>query len=127
MERVLEHFYDTLLTVNGIELSYRPSIQILDSEMLTESAKMELAKLLYTTFSCSRETAFSTIGIDIEDEIFKREKENTDGLSDIFTPYVTSFTTSTDTTDTQTGRPTDPNSSDPDKQAYDQENNKAKE
>lgn len=127
VERVLEHFYDTLLTTNGIELSYRPSVQILDSEMLTETAKMELAKLLYTTFSCSRETAFSTIGIDIEDEISKREKENTDGLSDIFTPYVTSFTTTTDTTNTNNGRPADTNSNDPAKQAYDQENNKAKE
>ena len=122
VEDMIEGFYETLLTTNNIDLMYKPSIRIIDSEMLEMNLRMELAKLLYTTFSCSRETALSTIGIDIEDERSKRAQENDDGYNDIFMPYPTSYNTAGNSS--ETGRPQDENSKDPDKQIEDKEYNK---
>lgn len=71
--------------------------------------------MLYTTFGVSRETAFGLVGIDVEDERVKREKEDANGLSDVFRPYATSYNSDgTDTTEENpAGRPAD--SEDPDK------------
>lgn len=94
VEHMLEGFYRTLLTVNGYDLIYMPDIRIIDSEMLEEDMKIELAGLLYNTFACSRETCLDVLGFDLEDEKAKREAENGDNLSDIFVPYPTSYNTS---------------------------------
>ncbi len=123
VERVIEHYYRKVLEVNGIPVQYVPTVHIIDSEMLEMDMRMELAKLLYTTFGASRETSFSMVGIDVEDERVKREKEDTEGLSDIFTPYATSYNSS-GSNDGEPGRPA--NSNDPDKQGYDGEYNKTR-
>ena len=116
-ERMIENFYKTVLTVNNIGLEYVPSISIIDSEMLDAKLKFDLAKLLYTTFNCSRDTTLGLVGINLQDETLKRKQENEDGLGDIFEPYGTSLTKSGD--DTPAGRPADPKSTDPDKQIED--------
>lgn len=121
-EDMIKHFYETLLTVNNIGLEYLPSIKVIDSEMLEMDLKMELAKLLYSTFACSRETSMGFVGIDLVDEKARREKENTDGLDEIFKPYVTSFTTNGDD-DGGDGRPKDKESNDPNKQEQDEVKN----
>ena len=123
VEKMLENFYETLLTVNGYDLIYKPQISIIDSEMLEMNLRMDLAKLLYTTFACSRETSLGVLGFKLEDEKARREQENADNLSDIFNPYPTSFTTSGDA---PTGRPSDPNPNDPDKQLYDETYNQTR-
>lgn len=71
--------------------------------------RMELAKMLYTTFGASRETSFGLVGIDIEDERVKREKEESNGLSDIFRPYATSYNSDGTGNDSEAapGRPAD--------------------
>ena len=124
VETVIENFYRTLLTVNNIGLEYLPSVKIIDSELLDANLRMELSKLLFTTFNASLETSLSLVGIDLEDEKSKREKENSDGIQDIFTPRLTAFTNSGDSGDSDGGRSPDKNSNDPDKQLEDENYNK---
>ena len=112
VETVIENFYRTLLTANNIGLEYVPSVSIIDSELLDMNLRIELSKLLYTTFNGSMETSLSMIGVDIEDEKSKREQENADGLEGIFTPRVTAYTNSG-------GRPADDDPNNPDKQIED--------
>ena len=120
METVIENFYETLLTVNNIGLEYMPKISIIDTEMLDKAMSIELSKLLYTTFNCSLNTSLELLNISVEDETLKRQQENDDGLSEVFTPRSTVFNSSGDV-----GKPLDPNSKNPDKQANDKLNNKA--
>lgn len=120
-ERMIEHFYETLLAENNIDRVYCPKIQVIDSELLEMSVRMELSKLLYATYGCSRDTAYGLVGIDVASEAVKRQKENEDGYSDIFTPYATSFNSDgypTDPTVPETGRPS--TTEDEDKGAYDE-------
>lgn len=120
-ERMIENFYRTLLTVNNIGLEYVPSISIIDSEMLDSALKLELSKLLYTTFNCSRDTTLGLLGINLQDETLKRIQENDNALSDVFEPYGTSYTKSGD--DKDSGRPSDPDTTNPDKQIDDKARN----
>lgn len=135
VERMIEHFYDALLDANNIDRIYRPSISVIDSEMLDMEMRMELSKLLYATYGCSRDTALGLIGIDVESEAIKRQKENEDGYSDIFVPYNTAYNTggyitnptppSGDTLDDNTGgRPA--GTEDEDKGAYDEAYNETR-
>lgn len=117
---MIEGFYITVLRDNGIGMEYAPSFEIDESELLDIEMRMELAKLLYSTFCCSRGTSMGVLGIDVEDEARRRRTENDANLDDVFTPYGTAYTKSAD--DNQnTGRPADTDSSDPDKQLDDQE------
>ena len=66
------------------------------------------------------------VGIDLEDERVKREKEEADGLSDIFLPYATSYNSDGNADgESKAGRPADSN--DPDKQGYDETYNDTRE
>jgi len=120
VERMIENFYRTVLKENNIPDEYIPKISIIDSEMLEMNLRMELSKLLYATFGCSRETTLGMLDIDLADEKAKRMKENEDNLDEVFMPYGTSYTTSGD--DGDAGRPKeDPKEvKDLDKQDYDQ-------
>ena len=113
VDRMIEHWYRVVLDTNGIGAEYIPSVTVIDSELLEMDMRMELAKMLYTTFNVSRETSFGLVGIDLEDERVKRETEDANGLSDIFTPYPTSYNTSGSEDEASPGRPAD--SDDPDK------------
>lgn len=127
VERAIEHFYRAVLDANGIGPEYCPTVRIIDSEMLDMEMRMDLAKMLYATFNVSRETAFGMVGLDVEDERVKREKEEVDGLSGIFTPYATSFNSDGSDSvgdESAPGRPSD--SDDDDKQGYDKEYNKTR-
>ena len=99
---MLENFYETVLADAGIDITYRPSIKIIDSEMLSMDLRIDLAKTLYNVLGASRDTAFSTLGLNLDDERAKRESENEANLSDVFTPYPTSYVLSGDD---QGGRP----------------------
>lgn len=114
VERLLENFYMTVLRTNNIDITYVPTVRIIDSEMLDMGVRMELAQKLLGVFGASRQTAFEFVNIDIEDERSRRDKENKEGLSDVFMPYQTSYTYS-DNNGT-VGRPKDKDSDDMDKQ-----------
>ena len=124
VERAIEHYYRVVLETNNIGMEYCPTVKIIDSEMLDMQMRMDLSKLLYTTFGASRETTFGLVGIDLEDERVKREKEESENLSSIFTPYPTSYNTDGSAEESSPGRPAD--SEDPDKQEYDQTYNETR-
>ena len=124
VERAIEHYYRMVLDANGIGPEYVPTVQIIDSEMLDMDMRMDLAKLLYTTFGASRDTTFNMIGLNVEDERVKREQEDANDLDSIFRPYPTSYNTD-GSDDSEPGRPS--SSDDPDKQGYDEEYNKTRE
>jgi hypothetical protein len=118
VEKILKNFYKVVLEANSIGSEYVPDIKIIDSEMLEADMKIELSKLLYSTFNCSMDTTLGMIGIDLEDEKARREKENEDKLEDIFTPRLTVYTNSNKDSEA-VGRDKDVNSNDPEKQDYD--------
>lgn len=122
VEHMLEGFYRTLLEANGIDAIYCPTVRILDAEMLDAEQRLEFAKLLYGTLNCSLQTTLGTLGFDLEDERARRELENEEGIEQIFTPRQTSYT-ATGNNDAGGGRPSNPDSDDPDKQNYDKEYN----
>lgn len=126
-ERMIEHFYVTLLDANNIDHIYCPKIKIIDSELLDMNMRIELSKLLYATYGCSRDTAYGLVGVDVESEAVKREKENEAGYSNVFTPYATSFNSDgypTDPTIPEGGRPS--TTEDEDKGAYDETYNETR-
>jgi hypothetical protein len=122
IEEILEVWYRLVLTEQKIDPEYAPSIRIIDSEMMETKLRIDLAKMLYTTFNCSRETAFDMAGLDLADETAKRKRENAEGLTDIFTPYPIAYTSGNN--DDTGGRK--PNDEKNDKQDYDTEYNKGR-
>lgn len=125
VERMCERWFKAVLKANNIDEQYAPHIKIIDSELLDMNMRIELSKLLYASYGCSRDTAFSLLGLDVESESVKRQKENEEGYDDVFMPYNTSYNTGgyvTDPTppsdnDDGAGRPR--TNEDEDKQAYD--------
>ena len=117
LEDVIQSWYKILFRNENIDESYLPSIQILDSEIMSFEMKKDIAKLLYTVFNGSLETSLNYLGINVNDEKAKREKENQEGYENIFKARQTSYTVGNN--DTTQGRPTD--SENKDKQAYDQD------
>lgn len=122
LEHILEKFVTVVLQEHGIEAEYAPKFAIVDSEQLEADLRLEFAKFLYGTLNCSRRTVFETINIDVVDETERRKAENDNGLDDIFKPYSIAYTSN----NTDTGRPADKDSNDPDKQEEDKERNETK-
>lgn len=92
LEDVLHRWYKALLRDNGLDPELAPTIDIIDAEMLAASMKMEMAKVLFNSLNCSYETAYETLGLSIEDEKIKRQRENEAKLEEIFMPRATSYT-----------------------------------
>lgn len=127
VEDMLQNFYRTVLKVNGYDLIYCPAIKIIDSEMLEMDLKLSLSGYLYNTLNCSRETALGVVGIDVEDEKHKREKENEEGMNDIFTPYSTAYTKSSkDDNTSEVKIKNKQDTTNKEKQEYDEEYNKTR-
>jgi hypothetical protein len=99
LEIILHRWYRQVLVDNGIPVEYCPNVQIIDSEALEMSIKLELATFLYTTLGASLETCYETIGLDIQDETAKRKVEKKKGIVDVFTPYATSYNSNGDNND----------------------------
>lgn len=121
VERVLEDFYRVVLKTNGIDQEYVPTVRIIDAEMLDFDARKDLAVALMTTFAASRRTSLEMLGIDLDDERARREEENAENLSDVFTPYQMSYTVSDP--DAEAGRPASDDPVDETKQVEDFERN----
>lgn len=97
-EIVLNKWYAIILTDLGYSEEFFPEIDIMSSEQMEQDMKIELASFLYNTLGASRETSFNMVGLDIKDEVAKRQRENNDKYDDIFKPYGTSYTKSSATT-----------------------------
>ena len=122
LEYIIERFYKNILEANGRSLEFVPTIRVLDSELLEMEVKQELAKLLYCNFNVSLETALSILGFDINDEKAKRQKENKEGMDDIFKAHASQFTTSGNES-SKAGRPSNNSIDTKDKQDYDKQYN----
>jgi hypothetical protein len=125
LEHILEKFAQVALEEHGIEAEYMPRITVIDSEQLEADMRIDLAKTLYADLGASRRTTFEILGIDLEDEMERRQSENEKGLNDVFTPYMTAYTNSANN-DNEGGRPADKQSNNETKQVTDKERNQAK-
>ena len=125
---VLNKWYRVVLQDNGIPIEYAPTITISSSEELSLEIKKQLAEFLFCKLGASYETAFSVMGVNINDEFQKRTDENAKNYSDVFMPHPTSFNVS-DSADKANpdnnigGRP---KGDETNKQIYDKTNNDAK-
>ncbi len=130
LEFILEKWYKNILIYNGHTTEFAPNVRILDSELLEMDVKEDLAKLLYCNFNSSMETALSILGLDINDEKAKREKENKENLHEIFFPRSTAYTSSgkgnilPKDVDNKSGRPKEDNIETIGKREYDELYNK---
>lgn len=107
LEVIIQRWYRIVLQNAGIEADYVPTIQILDSEQMSFEMKKEIATTLYTIFNSSMSTSLEILGIDVEDEKLKRQKENDEGYSEIFQCRQTAYTSSGDGNVNNVGRPAD--------------------
>ena len=105
LERVINKYYRTVLEYNGINGDYAPTIKIADAEEMAIEVRQELAGFIYGTLNASRETTFNMIGLDLQDEITKRKREDEAGLDEVFSPHETSYNKSGDDKDKESGRP----------------------
>lgn len=110
LEEILKKWYKVVLQANGIDLSFCPNVQVIDSEMLESEIKLAMVEILYSKLNCSLETAYNLMGIDIEDEAMRRKSEESKNYENIFKPRLTAYTNNGEspktTTDTKGGRPT---------------------
>lgn len=130
LENILFRFYRQILIDNGYDATYAPHISIIDSEMMEASLKQSMSAYFYNTLGTSRQTAFELVGLDINDEMEKRKAEKEAGMDEIFQPYGTSYTKSSDSNtdtnnDSQPGAPSNKEKGKDDggKGEYDKERN----
>lgn len=122
---VLHRFYAVWLEEQGIDLTYTPDIRIMPSEEMELTAKIELAKFLFSTVNVSRETVLSRFGLDKDDEYAKRLAENNDGFAEVFAPHASQYTSSGNADDdSDPGRPKGDDADSKGKQDYDENYNK---
>lgn len=95
LEETLEKWYARILIDNGIDPSYAPEVQVIDSEVLDAKLRKELATTLYTIFNLSMKTSLELLGINLEDEKARRKAENDENLdTDVFYCRQTAYTSS---------------------------------
>lgn len=124
LEHIIEKFAVVALEEQGISVEFAPKITVIDSEQLEAEMRIEFAKFLYGTLGASRKTVFEAINIDLTDETERRASENQKNLDEVFRPYMTAYTNNgSDSGDENTGRPSDKNSNDENKQDYDKQRN----
>lgn len=114
LETILQDWYNVLFEKEKLDKEYLPTIRIIDAEQMSMDMRKSLVDLMYSKLNCSLETSLDILGYDLKDEKQKRLDENEAGISDIFFPRQTSYTSSNGA-----GRPT--SNSDGDKQSLDQD------
>lgn len=125
LEHILEKYAQVALKEHGIDAEYMPKITVIDSEQLEADIRIDLAKMLYADLSLSRQTVLETLGYDIVDETERRQSENEKNLNEVFQPYMTAYTNTTNNED-EGGRPADKESNNENKQINDKERNQVK-
>lgn len=105
VEKMINKFLKTMCVLNNIDVLYAPVLEILPTQIIDEESKSKLVDLLYSKIGASYKTVFNVLGkeFDYDTEIRNRINEQTyivDGveynLDEVFTPHITSFTTSGD-------------------------------
>lgn len=104
IEPILNKYIQVVMREFGFDVALSPKIEIQSTEMLDLDSLSKVVELYRNKLNLSMETIFEAIGLDIEDETYKRLNENSienpqatngeKGLSSIFYPYATSYTMS---------------------------------
>lgn len=123
LAQIISRYYQEVLEFYGYDRKLAPTLKINPAEELDINTKIELAKLIYTTFNCSAKTSLEYLGLDLDDEVNKRQKENEAGVYEVLFPRATSYTSSGNDTDNGAGRPTETKTNDDGKQEYDKNYN----
>lgn len=143
IEPILNKYIQVVMKEYGFDVAISPKIEIQSTEMLDLDSLAKVVELYRNKLNLSMETIFEAIGLDVEDETYKRLNENSienpnavngeKGLSSIFYPYATSYTMSgSDTNNTESNEIEDKNkngsekSTDKDKALTDKIRNEAK-
>lgn len=126
LEPIINKYYQVICEENGFPIEYAPTITIESTKLLDLELKLKMVDIMYSKIGLSMETVFNTLGLDYETEKVKREKENNEGASEIFRPYLTSYvansdTTNTDKTDSETNSNGSKKSQNVDKQESDKQ------
>lgn len=93
-EKILQRWYEVILSEAGIPIEYCPTPHILDSEMLEFEIKKDLVEFLFSKLNCSYQTAYEFLGMDFDNEVVRRKSEKENGYDLILTPHPTSYNTS---------------------------------
>lgn len=93
-EKILQRWYEVVLSEAGIPIVYCPTPHILDSEMLEFEIKKDLVEFLFSKLNCSYQTAYEFLGMDFDNEVVRRKSEKENGYDLILTPHPTSYNTS---------------------------------
>lgn len=93
-EKILQRWYEVVLSEAGIPIEYCPTPHILDSEMLEFEIKKDLVEFLFSKLNCSYQTAYEFLGMDFDNEVVRRKSEKKNGYDLILTPHPTSYNTS---------------------------------
>ena len=104
IEPILNKYIQVVMNEYGFDVAISPKIEIQSTEMLDLDSLAKVVELYRNKLNLSMETIFEAIGLDVEDETYKRLNENSienpyavngeSGLSSIFYPYATSYTMS---------------------------------
>lgn len=112
---ILHRFYVVYLESQGIDQNLAPDIKIMNSEQMEMDVKKSLVELMFSKLNLSYESCLDVLGFDVDDEKAKREAENTDNFSEIFTPRASQYTSGGN----DAGRPPSDNPDSKGKQDYD--------
>lgn len=123
LQNILKKWYRQIVIDNNFPVEYTPDIEVIDSERLEFEMKKSLSEFCFNTLGTSRRTAFEMVDIDIDDEVQRRKEEKDKHFDEIFTPYSTAYTKSSDS-ENNSGRPTGTDQEVQGKQNYDKEYNK---
>lgn len=112
---ILHKYYVLYLGEQGIDQEYAPEITVMNSEQMDMDVKTSLVELMFSKLNLSYESCLEVLGMDVDDELSKRQQENDGGYDAVFTPHASQYTSSGN----ELGRPPAANPTDPSKQAYD--------
>lgn len=111
---ILHKYYVLYLSEQGIGHEFTPEIYVMNSEQMEADVKASLVELMFSKLNLSYESCLDVLGLDVDDEVSKRQKENDEGLDQVFMPRASQYTSSG-----SSGRPSETNPDDPTKQTYD--------
>jgi len=89
----INKWYKYILNEAGLPIEYAPTIEVLDSEIMNLSIRMQLADSLFNKYGASYRSTYELMGMDYESEKEKRESENEENLDkEVFYARQTAFT-----------------------------------
>lgn len=94
VEDCLKVWYRIVLQENNIDAEFVPDVKVSASEMMSMDMKKQLANFLFSTLGASYETAYGYLGLSMEDERAKRQRENENDVTTDFAPRENAFTKS---------------------------------